>query len=63
MSDPVRIPPPHVQTAERVIADYRNSLEHPSAPRRDIQREWAIALDRARQHDQSKMPPWRDPRR
>jgi hypothetical protein len=32
------------------------------APRRDMQREWAERLDRCRQHDQSKMPPWRDPR-
>jgi hypothetical protein len=60
MSDPIL--PPHVQAAERVIAEYRKSLEQPAA-RRDLQREWAERLDRCRQVDQSRMPPWRDPRK
>jgi hypothetical protein len=34
----------------------------PGPPRRDLQREWAQKLDYCRQFDQSKMPPWKDPR-
>jgi len=33
-----------------------------SPVRRDMQREWAERLDYCRRFDQSKMPPWKDPR-
>jgi len=63
MSDLIHLMPPHVQEAERIAAAWRKSTEQPLAPRRDMQREWAERLDRCRQFDQSKMPPWRDPRK
>jgi hypothetical protein len=62
MSNASRLPPPHVQEAERIAAAWRKSVEQPPAPPRDMQREWAERLDRARQYDQSKMPAWNDPR-
>jgi hypothetical protein len=63
MSDLIHIMPPHVREAERIAAAWRKSIEQPLAPRRDMQRDWAAALDRCRQHDQSKMPAWQDPRK
>ena len=36
------------------------SVGQPAVPRRDMQREWAEKLDRCRQFDQSRMPPWLD---
>jgi hypothetical protein len=56
------MPLPHEQAAARVVEGYLKRVEQPPAPRRDMQREWAERLDRARQYDQSKMPAWRDPR-
>jgi hypothetical protein len=53
---------PHVQQAANVVDHWLKSVEQPPAPRRDLQREWAQRLDRARQFDQTKMPAWRDPR-
>jgi hypothetical protein len=44
-----------------VVEGYLKRVEQP-APRRDMQREWAQRLDYCRQFDQSKMPPWKDPR-
>jgi hypothetical protein len=58
-----KLPPPEVQAAARVVDGWLKSIEQPPAPRRDIQREFAERLDRCRQVDQSKMPPWKDPRR
>jgi hypothetical protein len=63
MSDPTRTAPPHVQEAAKVVDGWLRSIEQPLAQRRDIQREFAERLDRCRQVDQSKMPPWKDPRR
>jgi hypothetical protein len=61
MADPSRLPLPHEQAAARVVEDYLKRIEQPP-PRRDLHREFAERLDRCRQYDQSKMPPWRDPR-
>jgi hypothetical protein len=58
MSDPARPLPPHIQA---LLDAHLKSVEQP--PRRDRDREWAERLDRARQYDQSKMPPWSDPRK
>jgi hypothetical protein len=58
-----RIPPPPVQAAAKIVDDWLQSVEQQPAPRRDIQREFAERLDRCRQHDQTKMPAWKDPRR
>jgi hypothetical protein len=65
MSNPSRIPPPHVQAAARVVDGWLKSVEQPPAPRRDLQRSWAEKLDWCRQFDQSpgKMPKWKDPRK
>jgi hypothetical protein len=63
MNDLTHIMPPHVQEAERIAAAWRKSVEQPLAPRRDLQAEWATKLARAHEIDQSKMPPWKDPRR
>jgi hypothetical protein len=63
VSDPVRIPPPHVQAAARVVDGWLKSVEQPPAPRHDMQADFAARLDRCRQFDQSKMPAWKDPRR
>jgi hypothetical protein len=57
MSDQNKNSPPPSQAP---LDGNRKSIEQP--PRRDLQREWAAALDRCRQFDQSKMPAWRDPR-
>jgi hypothetical protein len=62
MSDPVRVPPPHVQAAARVVDGYLKSVE-PPAPRRDLQSVFAARLDWCRQFDQTKMPAWKDPRK
>jgi hypothetical protein len=61
MSDPSRMPLPHEQAAARVVDNYPKRVAQPPV-RRDMQREWAERLDRARQYDQSRMPPWKDPR-
>jgi hypothetical protein len=50
--------PPHVQA----LHDANLKSAGQSPVRRDMQREWAEKLDYCRQFDQSKMPPWRDPR-
>jgi hypothetical protein len=62
MTDPGRTPPAHVQQAAKVVGGWLRSVEQPPAPRRDMQRDWAERLDRARQFDQTKMPAYRDPR-
>jgi hypothetical protein len=64
MSDPTRIPPPAVQQAARIVDQWLKSVEQPPAPRRDLQREWAEKLDRARQYGQrpGAFPDWQDPR-
>jgi hypothetical protein len=59
MSDPVRPLPPHLQA---LLDAHLKSVERPPAPRRDMQRDWAERLDRSRAFDQTKMPPWKDPR-
>jgi hypothetical protein len=60
MSNPT--PPPAVQNAARIVDQWLRSVEQPAVPRRDMMREWAERLDRARQYDQTRMPDWRDPR-
>jgi hypothetical protein len=62
MSDPARTPPRHVQDAAKVVDHWLKSVEQAPAPRRDFHREFAERLDQCRRYDQSKMPPWRDPR-
>jgi hypothetical protein len=59
MSDQNKNLPPPVQTL--LESNLKNIA--PGPPRRDLQREWAQKLDYCRQFDQSKMPPWQDPRR
>jgi hypothetical protein len=59
MNDPARPLPPHIQA---LIDAHLKSVEQPPAPRRDIHQEFADRLNRCRQYDQSKMPPWKDPR-
>jgi hypothetical protein len=63
MSDPARTPPRHVADAAKIVDGWLRSVEQPPAQRRDRDRDWAAALDRCRQHDQSKMPAWQDPRK
>jgi hypothetical protein len=58
MTDQNKNLPPPVQA----LLDGNLKNISPPAPKRDLQREWAEKLDRARQYDQSKMPAWRDPR-
>jgi hypothetical protein len=57
MTDPSKNLPPHLQA---LLDAHQKSIEQP--PRRDRDREWAERLDRCRQFDQSRMPPWKDPR-
>jgi hypothetical protein len=56
------VPPPEIQRAAAQVRAWLDAQEAAKAPRRDLQREFAERLDRCRQVDQSKMPPWRDPR-
>ena len=57
MSDPAHPLPPHIQA---LLDAHLRGTEPP--PRRDRDREWAERLDRCHRVDQSRMPPWRDPR-
>jgi hypothetical protein len=57
-----RIPPPPVQAAAKIVDSWLQSVQQLPAPRRDLHREFAERLDRCRQYDQTKMPPWKDPR-
>jgi hypothetical protein len=59
MSDPGRPLPPHIQA----LLDAHLKSEQPSAPRRDLQADFAERLNYCRQFDQTKMPAWKDPRK
>ena len=50
---------PEIQRAAAMVQAYLDAQDAAKAPRRDLQRDWAERLDRCRQVDQSKMPPWR----
>jgi hypothetical protein len=58
MSDQNKNLPPPVQS----LLDGNLKNIAPGPPRRDLQREWAQKFDYCRQFDQTKMPPWKDPR-
>ena len=48
MSNPSRIPPPDVQAAAKIVDGWLKSVES-QQPRRNLEREWAQKLDRARE--------------
>jgi hypothetical protein len=62
MSDPARMPLPHEAAAAEVVKGYLKRVEQLPAPRRDLHAHFAERLNYCRQFDQSKMPPWKDPR-
>jgi len=51
-----------VQAAQRVLDDYKRSIEQPLAPRRDLHAHFAERINYCRQFDQTKMPNWKNPR-
>jgi hypothetical protein len=62
MTDRMRLAPPPVVAAAKIVDAWLKSVEQPPPPRRDLQADWAERLNRCRQVDQSKMPAWKDPR-
>jgi hypothetical protein len=64
MSDPARPPPRHVSDAASVVDQWLKSVE-PTGPKSAAEiasMTPAQRLDYSRQFDQTKMPPWKDPR-
>jgi hypothetical protein len=57
MTDPARPVPPPVQT---LLDNPLRRVEQ--SPPRDLHAVFADRINYCRQFDQSKMPPWRDPR-
>jgi hypothetical protein len=62
MSTKLPPPPDHVQQAAKVVQDWLDAEQGKTAVPAAKPLSDAEKLDRCRQHDQSKMPPWRDPR-
>jgi hypothetical protein len=57
-------PPAHVAQAAKIVDDWLKGqpsvvpAQSPPVPKMSDAQKWA----RAREHDQTKMPPWKDPR-
>jgi hypothetical protein len=61
-----RTPPPDVTASTARVRrwlDEQDAAQAASAPRRDLQADFAERLNYCRQFDQTKMPAWKDPRK
>ncbi len=55
-------PPPHVAAAKKIYDDWQKSQLGVASPQQPRPESAAERFKRARDIDQSKMPPWRNPK-